>query len=494
MKDMTFGQLLEKLIYLTNQKKSTLAKIVGYDVSYISKWINEKNYPTQKSISNICEITSEFIVNSADSKSKEGLKRYFEIEEIKDDDELIKYIERNLKESYINTIQRNSNNNNTYKNPYFEDYYNSMIHVNPRLRKQYLSKDSKLYASKSGKLDVILSTNLYKLKSNDKIFIVEMKESLYKMKKNIDIKVRILIGFEGFENNTILNTLYIINMISSHPNLNFEIYNCNIGNSNVLSVTKDNIFHSAIYENDGRCLFTSMSKEIPIVNDMYYSLDEIIKSQGKPLVDNKSPIDMFKEKIYMQYMMGRDLRWILGNINELFMPSDLFMELAKILFKDEYIIEELSQINAILQNIIYKSNLKVLIYESELMRYISKREITFFNIPIKLTLEQMKSHINNVEGIINNKNIEVKLIKEEFVEVTELKPSIYLSKNLKIIKNNPEDNINDYAIIKDIEFSKVCDELFKQLWEQEEEILSSRHDEIIERISKALIYTELISD
>jgi hypothetical protein len=128
------------------------------------------------------------------------------------------------------------------------------------------------------------------------------------------------------------------------------------------------------------------------------------------------------------------------------------------------------------------------------MRYISKREITFFNIPIKLTLEQMKSHINNVEGIINNKNIEVKLIKEEFVEVTELKPSIYLSKNLKIIKNNPEDNINDYAIIKDIEFSKVCDELFKQLWEQEEEILSSKHDEIIERISKALIYTELISD
>ena len=66
--------------------------------------------------------------------------------------------------------------------------------------------------------------------------------------------------------------------------------------------------------------------------------------------------------------------------------------------------------------------------------------------------------------------------------------------NLKIIKNNPEDNINDYAIIKDIEFSKVCDELFKQLWEQEEEILSSKHDEIIERISKALIYTELISD
>ena len=53
MKNITFGRLLEKLLDLSNQKKSALAKVLGYDVSYISKWISGKNLPTQKSMSDV---------------------------------------------------------------------------------------------------------------------------------------------------------------------------------------------------------------------------------------------------------------------------------------------------------------------------------------------------------------------------------------------------------------------------------------------------------
>ena len=78
-------------------------------------------------------------------------------------------------------------------------------------------------------------------------------------------------------------------------------------------------------------------------------------------------------------------------MNEFFMPSDLFMELAESVFgQDKEVIQELRQINIFLQSIIYKSNIKVLIYETELMKYISNGEATFFNIPIKLTLAQVE--------------------------------------------------------------------------------------------------------
>ena len=69
MKNITFGKLLEKLLYLSNQKKSVLAKVLGYDISYISKWINEKNLPTQKSISDICRTTAGFIVDSLNTSN-----------------------------------------------------------------------------------------------------------------------------------------------------------------------------------------------------------------------------------------------------------------------------------------------------------------------------------------------------------------------------------------------------------------------------------------
>ena len=138
---MTFGQLLEKLLYLSNQKKIVLAKELGYDISYISKWVNGKNIPTQKNISNICKMTSNFIVNSLTESSKLELKEYFEINtEIDNDDELKGYLEYSLKDSYVNTVQKNIPSiyeKNNLAN--LEDNYNSTLHINPRLRKQYLA-------------------------------------------------------------------------------------------------------------------------------------------------------------------------------------------------------------------------------------------------------------------------------------------------------------------------------------------------------------------
>ena len=130
------------------------------------------------------------------------------------------------------------------------------------------------------------------------------------------------------------------------------------------------------------------------------------------------------------------------------------------------------------------------------MKYISKREITLFNMRIKLTLEQMKRHIKNIEEIIKNqKYIEIKLIEGNFLEAidSDLNPSIYLSKNLKLIKTNPIGQVNDYAVVKDMEFNKVCDELFDKMWYGKEGMLLSEKNDILDRISKALIYTRIIS-
>lgn len=497
MKNIEFGQLLEKLLYLSNQKKITLAKELGYDISYISKWINGRNLPTQKNISNICKVTSEFIVKSLNSVSKQDLKHYFEIElEVKDDTELAQFIDRILNESYIATAQKS--NSSVYKSTHSEENYNSMLHINPRFRKNYLSKDMDLYVNESNELDIILSTNLYKLKSNDKIYIAGMKSSLDEIQKDKNVRIRFLTGFEGSEKDLILNTFLIIYMIIEYTDFNFEIYNCDIDNSNILSVVRDRMFHSAIFGSNGRCLLTNMTKEKSVVDEAYFSFEEIIKSQGKLLVEKKSPIDMVKDKTYMQYIMGKDFKWMLGSINEFFMPPDLFMELAESIFgNDKEVLQELQQINTFLQNITYKSDIKALVYEVELIKYISTWEVTFFNIPVKLTLEQMERHIKNIEYIIkNNENIEIKLIEGNILDNyhSDINPSIHLSKNMNLIKTSNENESNDYAVIKDKEFKIVCDKLFDESWNNKSERFISDKKEILDRILKTLIYTRIISD
>ena len=500
MKNVTFGKLLEKLLYLSNQKKSSLAKALGYDVSYISKWITGKNLPTQKSISDICKTTSEFIVDSLNMSYMQELKIYFEIDEdVESNAVLAQYLERSLKESYMYTAEKSIPN--LYKKTHSEDSYNSMTHINPRLRKQYLAKDANLFMNSSDKLDLIISADLYKLNNSDKMAIADMKKELMSLNAshNIhNIRVRFLMGFDRQDSDIVFNTIMIINMITTYPEINFEIFNCEVDSNAVISVIKDRIFHAAMYTKDRRCLFTNMSKDKEIVDEIYYSLEDILKNQGKLIFEVKSTLDIIKNRKYLQYIMGQDLRWLIGHINELFMPYDLFDEVAKSIFgEDEEVLEELKKINMLLQNVIYKSKLKVLIYELDLRKYISVGKLNFFNIPIKLTFEQRERHINYIKKIIEEyDNVEIKLIDGNFVE--EFKEtqdsSIYLSKNLQMMSINPREDHNDYAIIKDNEFKNICDEFFEILWNKESEIVVNNKTEMLDRIEKTLTCTKIINE
>ena len=65
MVNMEFGKNIEKLIQFSGQKNYSLAKELGYDVSYISKWISGAMLPASKNIKNICEKTAKFVVDNA---------------------------------------------------------------------------------------------------------------------------------------------------------------------------------------------------------------------------------------------------------------------------------------------------------------------------------------------------------------------------------------------------------------------------------------------
>ena len=283
MINITFGQLLEKLVYLSKQKKKTLAKELGYDVSYISKWISNKNLPTQKNIAQICKATSTFIVNSLSPSSMDELMSYFEIDKDTSKENLIEYIDTLLKESYMETAQKSIPH--VHKNTHVQESYNSIIHINPKLRKQYLSHDMESFMNRFNKIDLILSANLFKATDEDKLSIAAIKPDLWQLKKDdVSIRIRLLIGFEGDREDIVFNTILLLNMISLHPTLDFEIYNYELNSNTIIFIIKDDLLHVATFSQDKRCLFSNMSKEKSAIDEMYYTLDNIIKNQGNPLV------------------------------------------------------------------------------------------------------------------------------------------------------------------------------------------------------------------
>lgn len=500
MKNITFGNLIEKLLYLSHQKKSSLAKFIGYDTSYINKWILSTHLPSSKRINEICKNISDFILDSLDESTLNNLIEYFEIPTDSSKEYIGEYIETRLKDVYMDTVNLNNKSvQNLPKSTHSEEYYNSISMVKPNIIYNTFFNELNNISDKEDSLEVLFSLNLMYLNHKDKLALSDLKEYLYKISKKADVKASFLIGLGGDDKeDDVINTLLGINLIATCPSLNFKIYNCNVNSNTVVFAIKDKFLSTNIFFDEGECLFTTSSKDKRLVKEFYSNIKYTLKNKGKLLCYRKDPSSMIEDQTYIQYIMNNDLRCLLGSINEFFLPPDLFMEIAERVFgHNKKIINELKKINVFLENVTYKSNLKVLIYESELRKYMSSGKLHFFNTPVTLTFKERERHIAYIEKMLTESNdVEIRLVDGDFVDDFKNKenPSLYLSKNLKFTKVHPESGKNDYFIITDTEFKNMCTDLFDTLWNDRSDIVLSNKDEMLDRIAKSISYTRLISE
>ena len=501
MVNVEFGKNIEKLIQFSGQKNYSLAKELGYDVSYISKWISGTMLPASKNIKNICEKTAKFVVDNATEIHKCEILAYYklDINKYSSDESIIQYIQDMLNESYLFSSQKKANKNYIKVGKENTEQCNSLLYIKPRLLKKHLDEDIMDLTKKEIKNDVILLADLFSLGKDDKLHIAGIRSGSTIKTEMKNVRIRFLISFDENADDIIFNTILLMNMIKIYSNINFTFYSCKHAQYSLTSVIKENSFTYTVYTDTKQCLFTNVSQDKKVVQDIYESLEEMIETRSRITFLEKNPREIILEKNYIEYMIGRDLRWLIGNMSELFMPSDLFLEIGKIVFgESKEIVDELKNIDAILQNAIYKSNIQILMYENAIRQYISNGILSFFNTTITLSLEQRQRHIEYMEKILKeNEDIDIKLINGNLVDDFKNKenPTAYLSRNINIIKGNFDEYSeyeNKYLIIRDNRLDNIFKRFFKEVWESERYNISKFKEEAIIRISDLLNYINIL--
>lgn len=501
MVNVEFGKNIEKLIQFSGQKNYSLAKELGYDVSYISKWISGTMLPASKNIKNICEKTAKFVVDNATEIHKCEILAYYklDINKYSSDESIIQYIQDMLNESYLFSSQKKANKNYIKVGKENTEQCNSLLYIKPRLLKKHLDEDIMDLTKKEIKNDVILLADLFSLGKDDKLHIAGIRSGSTIKTEMKNVRIRFLISFDENADDIIFNTILLMNMIKIYSNINFTFYSCKHAQYSLTSVIKENSFTYTVYTDTKQCLFTNVSQDPKVVQDIYESLEEMIETRSRITFLEKNPREIILEKNYIEYMIGRDLRWLIGNMSELFMPSDLFLEIGKIVFgESKEIVDELKNIDAILQNAIYKSNIQILMYENAIRQYISNGILSFFNTTITLSLEQRQRHIEYMEKILKeNEDIDIKLINGNLVDDFKNKenPTAYLSRNINIIKGNFDEYSeyeNKYLIIRDNRLDNIFKRFFKEVWESERYNISKFKEEAIIRISDLLNYINIL--
>ncbi|MEG1311669.1 MAG: hypothetical protein RR942_08400 [Romboutsia sp.] len=495
-----FGKLIEKLIHFSEQKNYSLAVELGYDVSYISKWINSIMVPASKNIKIICKKTANFIIESSSNSAINDMIEYFEVKIYSDDHKekeeiLKKAIENNLNKAY--TFSVNKLNKKSITNKQGEDE-NSILCVNPSLIKKYLDTEFKTLTNEKDDIDSIVIANLFSLNKEDKIHLAAIRKGIPKKHLNKKSKIKFLVSFdENVIKDIIFDMILFINMLTNYNTQKFEMYSCKFSPYSLITVVKDKFVHSALYGDDNRCIFTNTSKNKDVVDDMYDTLENILHNKSTITFNNKSSKEIILDKNYIQYIISKEIELVMGKVNELFMPSELFLEIGKMVFGDsENVMRELNQIDTVLQNATYKSDIKVFMYEAGLRDYISTGNMSFFNTPITLTLPQRQKHIEYMEKLFSqNKNIDIKLMDGNLI--TDFKnntnPSIWISKNTSFIKIEDDIDLGKYLLIKDMKLDAIFKKFFNQLWNIERNSLVNKKEDVIERIQQLLSYIKILN-
>ena len=377
-----------------------------------------------------------------------------------------------LNESYLFSSQKKANKNYIKVGKENTEQCNSLLYIKPRLLKKHLDEDIMDLTKKEIKNDVILLADLFSLGKDDKLHIAGIRSG------SLTIEVLQLFTPYNFTDidDIIFNTILLMNMIKIYSNINFTFYSCKHAQYSLTSVIKENSFTYTVYTDTKQCLFTNVSQDPKVVQDIYESLEEMIETRSRITFLEKNPREIILEKNYIE-----------------------FLEIGKIVFgESKEIVDELKNIDAILQNAIYKSDIQILMYENAIRQYISNGILSFFNTTITLSLEQRQRHIEYMEKILKeNEDIDIKLINGNLVDDFKNKenPTAYLSRNINIIKGNFDEYSeyeNKYLIIRDNRLDNIFKRFFKEVWESERYNISKFKEEAIIRISDLLNYINIL--
>lgn len=498
-----YGTLISYLLTMSGKRNYNLADALGYDVTYISKWITGKRIPSHKISRKINRDISNFIVESLDEFDLEEFYKSFGIDDSTKgnsrNEQLKIYIETKLNEAFSKSYVKKKDpaSSQQYTKPDYEQQKtsNSNTIVNHALRRKYLSEMLSEKGEGKDFFEAILMSNLYSVNTADKLYISGIKSIGLNLFRNVPARVKLINDFKLVDTNDIIfNSIFFINMATNKSNIDYEFYSCDFIPYNTIAVVKDVYMHHALYSSPEKCILSTTSTDINIINETYYTLLDTIENQSIKTFESITPLEMIFTNSYLNFISSEDMKILLPMINEMFMPTDLFMELGSELFgKDESTINLLNKIQLFLKTITKKLKIDVLFFDTAIDKYFLTGELMFFNQKIIVEPEQRIKHIEYMKDVFKeNKYIDIKVISEEIVQSLKhfKNPTLYMSKRKSFLLS--EDNKNNYLIVKDNDLEKSLNLFFSKLWNYNEQYITQEKESLIKTLEQNIIYSQLL--
>lgn len=388
---MNFGSLLKAVLNLNDIKMYNLANALGYDKSYISKWVNGAKLPPSKEIDRLADSIAEFVTQECGDDRKNITAREFGFARkdgaAPEDVVFTAKLAAMFKEAYWKSKYA------TEKDDYEE------VHTaggETRLRKRTQT------------LECILATQPV---TKDGTFQSAMDDFRSLDLENSRIKLKAIIDQERFGENVDLYWKHICHLLSIGSNADVELIELGRRNRGELP-DRLLIAKNAFVEQTVELPFSHKSVSLrisdPNVVEAYYDDARRFVQQQQYMLESSNTNDNL---YYYKYAITDQKRYLLRSMFPCYMSEDLFDELLE-KYGTRAQRDERARSRYLKEFTIKKS---VVIFDSALLRYMTTGKISAFDAyeGETLTKHERRRHLQGlIDELEDGRRLELKILSD----------------------------------------------------------------------------------
>lgn len=461
-----FGETLKTLINFTGIKSSALAKTLGYDVSYISKWCSNKKLPSLKNIYDINDRAAALFSNEIIKQNiLEKFTDKYEID-IKSKADLREEIQDILGDAFDRSRTMINDKDQKEDEVYQGNEETRIVIGKNEIFNLIRSNIKEVVEEATEDIEILFTPDVSRL------FPTLNIEDITDYELNgIQVHARLGCNIDILETNAEEYTSYIYNFISRKMNCDITLYdNSTFDKENIL-VVKDKFAMQFSIADNGMLGFATYTTRKDFVKIAYES--NITKFNYSNCLLEPSNGDVMQKQDYnVNFYYGDNFNLFCSRGFEFLLPPDAIENVTKIAnetYSKEKVESLIKKIHIVTMEQFEQVKVNFIIPKSKMLEYIENGIATFSSITYKLTKEEMDEHIKKIIDVLEkNEQAKVILLDDEAYphDASIFKLSVYSNGENMYIRKDKELTADDVPVfykLKNARFIKCFEQYMDNL-------------------------------
>lgn len=395
---MTFGQAIRLVLNIFDIKMGVLAGALDYDISYLSKWVNDAKLPSQKSAESLCDRIAAYAksVSTPGMQTEAAVKLSFQPCE---STSFEKALSDRLYTIYLEQKTQKSQDDNEYNSAASHEWG-----LNPNSASDELFN---YYSGLSSDCVGLLALPTELLNSD---FLLRLNERCQTANEHKILRLMQLVSADDFDGNVDKYIKYLLMHLSMLSPVQVEYYspfdNVTKPSDSPLFILKNHIAVSNLKTPPGATgSFSVFTRSPNLISEIYNSCINCFH----PVLLQVERLDIYDELPY-SYAASQNSRVIMPYMGNLRLGGALLDE-----FLDKYLdAPHMYEYHRKMHILTSGAPYSLILYVSALIEYINTGRIHLFDGVVTVEKEDRKKHLQFLlDEIEEDKGVSVKILNDK---------------------------------------------------------------------------------